>query len=80
MEATPLADFVAVLGERPVDVCLNDRVCCRNIPVRLGDDTIGGDAVIKKWLSCREKVLIGRSRSVDEALYVSLTWPVGLHR
>jgi hypothetical protein len=41
--------------------------------VRLWDYTISGYAVIKKWLSYREKELLGRSLSVDEARYVTET-------
>jgi hypothetical protein len=70
-EAKALAESFAVLGERTVDVYLNDRVCWRNIPTRLWDYTISGYAVIKKWLSYREKALLGRSLSVEEARYVT---------
>ena len=35
--------------------------------------TISGYAVIKKWLSYREKRLLGRSLAVEEARYVSET-------
>lgn len=72
-EGKALADSVTVLGERTVDVYLNDRVCWRNVPIRLWDYTISGYAVIKKWLSYREKELLGRSLSVDEARYVTET-------
>jgi hypothetical protein len=37
------------------------------------DYTISGYSVIKKWLSYREKELLGRSLSVDEARYVTDT-------
>ena len=72
-ESLALAECVAVLGETTVDVYLNERVCWRNIPVRLWDYTISGYAVIKKWLSYREKELLGRGLSVDEARYVTET-------
>lgn len=72
-EAKALGESAAVLGEKTVDVYLNDRVCWRNIPVGLWDYTISGYAVIKKWLSYREKELLGRSLSVDEARYVTET-------
>jgi hypothetical protein len=70
-EAKALAESVAVLGDRTVDVYLNDRVCWRNIPARLWDYTISGYAVIKKWLSYREMALLGRRLSVEEARYVT---------
>src|ERR1022692_2256862 len=72
-EAKLLTDSLAILGEKTVDVYLNDRVCWRNIPARVWDYTISGYAVIKKWLSYREKELLGRSLSVDEARYVTET-------
>jgi len=72
-EAKALAESVAILGEKTVDVCLNDRVCWRNIPAKVWDYTISGYTVIKKWLSYREKELLGRSLTVDEARYVTET-------
>jgi predicted helicase len=73
-EAKLLTESVAILGEKKVDVYLNDRVCWRNIPAKVWDYTISGYPVIKKWLSYREKELLGRSLSVDEA-GTSQTWP-----
>ena len=70
-EAKALAESVAILGEKTVDVYLNDRVCWRNISAKVWDYTISGYAVIKKWLSYREKELLGRSLTVDEARYVT---------
>jgi len=72
-EAKALAEFAAILGKKTLDVYLNDRVCWRNIPANVWDYTISGYAVIKKWLSYREKELLGRSLSVDEARYVTET-------
>jgi hypothetical protein len=70
-EAKALTESVAILGEKTMDVYLNDRVCWRNIPEKVWDYTISGYAVIKKWLSYREKELLGRSLTVDEARYVT---------
>lgn len=72
-EAKALGESAAVLGEKTVDVYLNDRVYWRNIPVRVWTYTISGYAVIKKWLSYREKELLRRSLTVDEARYVTET-------
>jgi hypothetical protein len=72
-EAKALSESAAILGEKTVDVYLNDRVYWRNVPVRLWAYTISGYAVIKKWLSYREKELLGRTLSVDEARYVTET-------
>jgi hypothetical protein len=41
-----------------------------NIPARVWEYTIGGYQVIKKWRSYREKPLLGRALTVDEARYV----------
>jgi len=70
-EGKAIAESVAILGEKTGDVYLNDRVCWRNVPASVWEYTISGYAVIKKWLSYREKELLGRSLSVDEARYVT---------
>jgi len=70
-EAKMLAESAAILGELTLDVYLNDHVYWRNIPARVWDYTISGYAVIKKWLSYREKGLLGRGLTVDEARYVT---------
>jgi len=41
-----------------------------NIPSKVWDYTIGGYQVIKKWLSYREKPLLGRALTTDEVRYV----------
>jgi hypothetical protein len=43
----------------------------RNVPDTVWDFTIGGYQVIKKWLSYREKPLLGRGLTVDEVRYVT---------
>ena len=50
---------------------LNGRAYWSNIPVAVWEYTLGGYQVIKKWLSYREKELLGRSRNVDEVRYVT---------
>ncbi len=55
------------LGETTFDVYLNDVACWRNVPARVWDYTIGGYQVIKKWLSYRERELLGRPLTPDEA-------------
>jgi hypothetical protein len=46
---------------------LNERVYWRNVPPRVWAYSIGGYQVLKKWLSYRERPLLGRSLSIDEA-------------
>ena len=54
------------LGVRTSDVYLNDVACWRNIPARVWDYHIGGYQVIKKWLSYREREVLGRDLSTAE--------------
>jgi REP element-mobilizing transposase RayT len=62
-------------GQRPVplDIYLNNDCCWRNIPEAVWDYTIGGYQVIKKWLSYREKPLLGRGLTIEEVRYVTDT-------
>ncbi|MEK9135692.1 MAG: type ISP restriction/modification enzyme, partial [Bacteroidota bacterium] len=55
------------LGETTYDVYLNDRAYWKNIPVNVWEYTIGGYQVIKKWLSYRERELLKRPLTNDEA-------------
>ncbi|MFO1372023.1 MAG: type ISP restriction/modification enzyme [Candidatus Competibacteraceae bacterium] len=70
-ERAALGETAASLGERTYDIFLNDRACWRNIPTRVWNYTLGGYQVIKKWLSYREKVLLGRSLKPEEARTVT---------
>ena len=58
-------------GKLTYDVYLNDIAYWRNIPARVWEYTIGGYRVIKKWLSYRERDLLGRSLTLDEAREVT---------
>jgi hypothetical protein len=68
-----------LLGEKTYDVYLNapdkardalDVAYWSNVPEKVWDYTIGGYQVIKKWLSYREKPLLGRALTIDEVRYV----------
>lgn len=59
------------LGPRAFDVSLNPDVCVEGVPEALWDFTIGGYQVIKKWLSYREKAVLGRDLVLDEARYLT---------
>ncbi len=59
-------NVLGLLGETALDVYLNDRVYWKNIPSRVWEYRIGGYQVIKKWLSYREKRIIGRSLTTEE--------------
>jgi hypothetical protein len=55
------------LGETTCDVYLNECSFWKNIPINVWEYYIGGYQVIKKWLSYREKELLKRSLTIDEA-------------
>ncbi|MEL7668092.1 MAG: type ISP restriction/modification enzyme [Actinomycetota bacterium] len=62
---------VELLGETCFDVYLNDNAYWRCVPANVWRYTIGGYQVIKKWLSYRERVLLGRDLKPEEARYVT---------
>ncbi|HEX7101099.1 MAG TPA: type ISP restriction/modification enzyme, partial [Nitrolancea sp.] len=49
----------------------NDRAYWCNVPARVWDFTIGGYQVLKKWLSYRERDLLGRPLSPAEVREVT---------
>ena len=42
-----------------------------NVPPAVWDYTIGGYQVVKKWLSYRERRMLGRGLKMEEAEYVT---------
>ena len=54
-----------------LDIHLNDRACWANVPKPVWEYTLGGYQVIKKWLSYREKKILGRDLTPEEARYVT---------
>jgi hypothetical protein len=65
------AQAVACLGATTSDVYLNDTAYWRNVPASVWGYTIGGYQVIKKWLSYRERELLRRVLTPDEAREVT---------
>ena len=51
-----------------VDIHLNATTRWRDVPAAVWSYTLGGYQVLKKWLSYREAVLLGRPLTADEAL------------
>jgi hypothetical protein len=66
-----LTEALTHLGTTTHDIYLNETAFWRNVPTRVWDYTIGGYQVMKKWLSYREKPLLGRSLTNDEAREVT---------
>ncbi len=53
------------------DMAIYDVAYWRSVPIGVWEYTIGGYQVIKKWLSYREKKLLGRGLKAEEAQYVT---------
>ena len=64
-------DAINLLGKRTNDVYLNEIAYWKNIPTSVWEYTIGGYQVIKKWLSYRERDLLGRDMKPEEVEEVS---------
>jgi predicted helicase len=58
-------------GESSYDIYLNGKAYWSNIPSAVWEYTLGGYQVIKKWLSYREKPLLGRGLTKEEARHVT---------
>ncbi len=65
------AAALACLGEKTFDVYLNDVAFWRNVPGKVWTYTLGGYQVMKKWLSYREKALLGRGLKIEEVTEVT---------
>lgn len=59
------------LGNRVLDVYLNDTAYWQSVPERVWEYVIGGYQVVKKWLSYREKGVLGRALKPEEAREVT---------
>ena len=57
------------LGDTTLDVYLNDRAFWRNVPFPIWGYKLGGYQVLKKWLSYRERGVLGRGLQAEEVLY-----------
>ena len=67
----PSEQIFELLGEMCFDVFLNDVAYWAGVPASVWRYTIGGYQVIKKWLSYRERALLGRDLKPEEARYVT---------
>ena len=68
-ERAALGDAIPTLGEKTLDVYLNDHAFWRNVPAEIWDYKLGGYQVLKKWLSYREHDVLGRVLTPEEVLY-----------
>ena len=72
-ERAALGDRVATFGEMTFDVYLNERAYWRNIPAAVWTYKLGGYQVLKKWLSYREREVLGRALKPDEVQHFTNT-------
>ena len=65
-ERAALGAALLVLGESTFDIHLNARAFWRNVPVAVWNYKLGGYQVLKKWLSYRERDIVGRPLRLSE--------------
>ena len=66
-ERRALGDAADVLGPGAVDVYLSEKALWRGVPDAVWAYTLGGYPVLKKWLSYRQRDVLGRALTADEA-------------
>ena len=68
-ERAAMGDALPALGEKTLDVYLNDRAFWRNVPAAIWAYKLGGYQVLKKWLSYREHAVLERVLTPEEVQY-----------
>ena len=68
-ERAALSDTTSVLGQTTFDIYLNGTAYWRNVPAVVWRYKLGGYQVLKKWLSYRERGVLGRALLPEEVLY-----------
>ena len=72
-ERAALGNATNALGENTFDIYLNDRAYWRNVPSAVWSYKLGGYQVLKKWLSYRERGVLGRALRPEEAQHFTDT-------
>ena len=72
-ETTAMLDALPVLGDKTFDVYLNGEAFWRNIPAAVWDYRLGGYQILKKWLSYREREVLGRNLRAEEVQHFADT-------
>lgn len=65
--------MLTLLGAVAVDVQINADAGWHAVPAKVWSYTLGGYQVLKKWLSYRERDVLGRALSGDEVLHFAQT-------
>ena len=68
-ERAALGDAIGVLGQTTFDIYLNGNAYWRNVPAAVWRYKLGGYQVLKKWLSYRERAVLGRALMPEEVGY-----------
>ena len=72
-ECAALGDTAGTTRSTTFDVYLNSRAYWRNIPAAVWNYKLGGYQVLKKWLSYRERKVLGRPLLPEEVLHFTHT-------
>ena len=72
-ETAELAECTVSLGNTTFDVSMNERVYWRNVPAAVWNYKLGGYQVLKKWLSYRERRVLGRPLKPEEVQHFTET-------
>ncbi len=72
-ERKALGDTLPTLGETTFDIHLNANAFWRNVPANVWRYKLGGYQVLKKWLSYRERPILGRPLSHEEVQHFTDT-------
>ena len=68
-ERATLGDMIDVLGRTTFDIYLNGNAFWCNVPAAVWRYKLGGYQVLKKWLSYRERPVLGRALIPEEVWY-----------
>ena len=72
-ESADMRDALPTLGDATVDVHMNEEAFWRNVPTAVWDYRLGGYQVLKKWLSYRERSVLGRRLRAEEVRHFTNT-------
>ena len=72
-EQAALGESAHTLGDTTFDIYLNDRAYWRNVPAAVWSYKLGGYQVLKKWLSYRERGVLGRALRPEEVQHFTDT-------
>ncbi|MDE0410302.1 MAG: N-6 DNA methylase [Alphaproteobacteria bacterium] len=72
-ERTAMGTALPALGETTFDIWLNANACWHNVPAAVWNYRLGGYRVLKKWLSYRERKVLGRPLRIEEVQHFTET-------